>query len=80
LKIPRDVSGEDFARALRKFGYSVTRQSGSHMRLSSNQMGREHHVTIPAHTSLKIGTISQILSDVANYLEMSREQLIQDLF
>ena len=80
MKIPRDVSGEDFARALRKFGYSVTRQSGSHMRLSSNQMGREHHVTIPAHTSLKIGTISQILSDVANYLEMSREQLIQDLF
>ncbi len=50
------------------------------MRLTSKRKGAEHHVTIPAHLRLKIGTLSQILGDVATYLEMTREQLLEDLF
>lgn len=50
------------------------------MRLTSKLRGAEHHVTIPAHQRLKIGTLSQILGDVANYLDLSREQLLEDLF
>jgi len=34
MKIPRDLSGEELARLLIKFGYQVTRQTGSHLRLS----------------------------------------------
>jgi hypothetical protein len=49
------------------------------MRLSSNFKGNPHHVTIPAH-SLQIGTLSQILADVAGYLELSRDQLADKLF
>ena len=50
------------------------------MRLSSNLKAHQHHITIPVHDSLKIGTISQILNDVAGYLELSREKLLEDLF
>jgi predicted RNA binding protein YcfA (HicA-like mRNA interferase family) len=80
VKLPRDLSGDELARALRLFGYEITRQTGSHMRLSSSFRGTHHHVTIPAHSPLKIGTLSQILSDVAAYLELTRNQLIEKLF
>jgi predicted RNA binding protein YcfA (HicA-like mRNA interferase family) len=80
LKLPRDLSGEDLARALRRYGYELTHQTGSHMRLTSKRKGTEHHVTIPAHSRLKIGTLSQILGDVANYIVLTREQLLEDLF
>src|SRR5205807_6001297 len=48
--------------------YEIRRQTGSHLRLTSSACGREHHNTIPAHPSLKLGTLSAILSDVAAYL------------
>lgn len=80
MKIPRDVSGADLARELRQFGHQVTRQTGSHMRLTSNLKGTQHHITIPAHDALKIGTLSQILGDLAAYLELSRDELISKLF
>ena len=77
MKLPRDLSGDELARALKRFGYEVTRQSGSHMRLSSGFKGTQHHITIPAHAPLKVGTLSQILSDVAGYLELTRDQLAE---
>ena len=80
MKLPRDVSGPDLARLLRQFGYQITRQTGSHMRLTSVAKSRQHHITIPAHDPLKIGTLSQIISDVAQYLELDRDQLMKTLF
>jgi predicted RNA binding protein YcfA (HicA-like mRNA interferase family) len=61
LKLPRDLSGEELARLLRKYNYEVTRQTGSHMRLTSRIMGSEHHITIPAHKDLRVGTLASIL-------------------
>lgn len=58
----------------------MTRQTGSHMRLSSNSKGVEHHITVPGHKQLKIGTLAGILADVARYLEITREDLAQQLF
>lgn len=46
VRLHRDLSGRDLARALRRYGYEVTRETGSHMRLATEQ-GGEHHVTIP---------------------------------
>ena len=80
MKLPRDLSGEQFARLLRQYGYEITRQTGSHLRLTTRTRGTEHHVTIPAHSPLKIGTLSAILSDVAAYLEMDRATLAESLF
>ncbi len=80
MKLPRDVSGDALVRSLRRFGYEITRQTGSHIRLTSNLKGMEHHVTIPAHRQLRIGTLAEILSDVATYLDISRDELIEKLF
>jgi predicted RNA binding protein YcfA (HicA-like mRNA interferase family) len=80
LKVPRDLDGLDLARALDQFGYKIDRQTGSHIRLSSSYKGSQHHVTVPAHKPLKVGTLSQILTDVGSYLEIPREQLLRDLF
>ena len=69
MRLPRNLSGAELATLLaRRYGYVVTRQRGSHMRLTSNYRGHEHHVTIPHHDPLKVGTLSGILSDVAAYL------------
>jgi predicted RNA binding protein YcfA (HicA-like mRNA interferase family) len=80
LKLPRDVSGEALVQSLRRFGYEVTRQTGSHIRVTSKFKGIEHHVTIPAHRQLKIGTLAEILGDVASYLDLTREELTERLF
>lgn len=80
MRLPRDVSGERLASLLRRYGYETTRQTGSHVRLTSTVRGSEHHLTIPRHPSLKVGTLSAILADVAEYVELSREQLLEELF
>jgi len=80
MKIPRNVSGDELAGLLVQFGYAATRQSGSHMRLTSSFKGSEHHITIPRHTPLKIGTLNSIIKDIASYLEIDRSRLVDDLF
>jgi predicted RNA binding protein YcfA (HicA-like mRNA interferase family) len=79
MKIPRDISGEELVNKLQKYGYQVTRKSGSHIRLTTNTRGI-HHITIPDHASLRIGTLSSILSDIANHLEIEKSELIKKLF
>ena len=48
MKLPRDLSGAELAKLLRTAGYEITRQTGSHLRLTTEQRG-EHHITIPNH-------------------------------
>jgi predicted RNA binding protein YcfA (HicA-like mRNA interferase family) len=36
MRLPRDLSGSDLVKALGRLGYRVTRQSGSHIRLSAD--------------------------------------------
>lgn len=79
VRLPRDLSGRDLARALRRFGYQVTREIGSHLRLTTQQ-GGEHHVTIPDHASLRVGTLASILGDVAGHLGIERSALASELF
>jgi predicted RNA binding protein YcfA (HicA-like mRNA interferase family) len=79
MKLPRDLSGLDLAKALSGVGYRVTRQTGSHLRLT-NDGPPQHHVTIPAHDPLKLGTLSAVLAEVAAQLKVSREELATRLF
>ena len=79
MRLPRDLSGSDLAQALRRLGYSVTRQTGSHLRLTTHEHG-EHHLTIPQHSPLRIGTLSAILTDVASHFKLSRDTLLDRLF
>ena len=80
MKLPRDISGADLASMPTRYRYTIVRQSGSHIRLTSTIKGTEHHGTIPAHSPLKVGTLSAILSDVAEYLELDRDSLAGELF
>ena len=79
MKTPRDLSGVELAKALSGIGYRVTRQTGSHLRLT-HETPPQHHVTIPAHDSLKLGTLSAILAEVATHLKISRDDLLHQLF
>ena len=79
MRIPRDLGGEELARLLRRYGYEVTRQTGSHLRLTTRLKG-EHHITILRHKPLKVGTLNSILKDVADHLGMEKGRLIRELF
>lgn len=79
MKIPRDIAGYELAKALEIYGYKITRQKGSHIRLTTLKNG-EHHITIPNHKSLKIGTLSAILSDISKHLEINKEEVINKVF
>jgi hypothetical protein len=50
------------------------------MRLTSTFRGDELHITIPRHKSLRVGTLSGILKDIADYLNIGKEELIRELF
>ena len=79
MRLPRDLDGDALVKALRICGYELTRQTGSHMRLTTSVNG-EHHVTVPKHSSLRVGTLSGILADVAAHLGMTREGLAERIF
>jgi predicted RNA binding protein YcfA (HicA-like mRNA interferase family) len=79
MKIPRNLTGKDLIRSLKKLGYLPTRQSGSHIRLST-MVNSEHHITIPNHSPLKIGTLSAILNDIAMHHGLSKAELINMIF
>jgi predicted RNA binding protein YcfA (HicA-like mRNA interferase family) len=78
MRIPRDLSGAELVKHLGQFGYAVSRQTGSHIRLTSQVHG-EHHVTIPNHDPLRIGTLAAILDSVAAHHGLTREALLQRL-
>ncbi|MEO0262194.1 MAG: type II toxin-antitoxin system HicA family toxin [candidate division WOR-3 bacterium] len=67
MKLPRDIGGEEIALLLKKFGYKITRQTGS-------------HITIPKHKPLKIGTLNSIISDIAEHLQLDKKEIIEKLF
>jgi predicted RNA binding protein YcfA (HicA-like mRNA interferase family) len=79
MKLPRNLSASELVKALNKYHYSVERQKGSHIRLTTTLKG-QHHITIPNHDPLKIGTLSAILGDVANHLDTTKEEVVQELF
>lgn len=78
MKLPRDISGVELAKALSKLGYQITRQTGSHLRLTTTESG-EHHVTVPRHDPLRVGTLAGILDDVASHFGLNRDELLMKI-
>jgi predicted RNA binding protein YcfA (HicA-like mRNA interferase family) len=78
MKLPRNLTGLELVKNLEVLGYQVTRQTGSHIRITTLQNG-EHHLTVPAHNPLKTGTLSAILNDVAKHFEITRDELLNRL-
>jgi len=79
MRLPRDVNAAQLIKALAVLGYHVSRQTGSHIRLTTHQNG-EHHITVPNHNPLRIGTLSSILSDIALHFNTSKEEILDQLF
>ena len=79
MRLPRDLSGTELCRRLEPLGYRVTRQVGSHMRLTCDAAGG-HHVTVPRHDPLRIGTLSAILAAVAKAHGLTRDEVLRRLF
>jgi predicted RNA binding protein YcfA (HicA-like mRNA interferase family) len=65
-------------KALARIGYVVTRQTGSHIRLTAD-LPQQHHITVPNHSPIKIGTLNSILTEIANQRRLSRDELLQRL-
>jgi predicted RNA binding protein YcfA (HicA-like mRNA interferase family) len=79
MKLPRDLGGRALAALLSRYGYQVTRQTGSHLRLTTS-LGGEHHLTVPAHDALRVGTLSAILQEVALHLKRDRSEIVRELW
>jgi hypothetical protein len=40
----------------------------------------EHHVTIPNHNPIRVGTLSSIIHDIAYHFDITKEQVAEELF
>jgi predicted RNA binding protein YcfA (HicA-like mRNA interferase family) len=78
MKLPRDLTGQKLAKSLEKLGYTIDRQTGSHIRLTTQENG-EHHVTVPNHSPMRLGTLNAILKDIAQHFSIDRDELIKKL-
>ena len=66
-----DVSGAELVKALRKAGFAVLRQKGSHVSLEKMDAGRHFRTVVPMHREIARGTLHDILKQTG----LTREEL-----
>jgi predicted RNA binding protein YcfA (HicA-like mRNA interferase family) len=69
--LSKTFSGKDVLKALRRLGYYVDHQRGSHIFLHNLEKNRS--VVIPNHKELKKGTLNSILKKVELTIEELKE-------
>lgn len=74
MKLPI-ISGMDVLKVLNKFGFSVARQSGSHMILVKDDSKGKITVVVPKHRELAKGTLLSIISQSG----LSKEEFLDKL-
>lgn len=79
MKIPRNISGKELVKALKIYDYAVVRQTGSHIMVTTQRNG-QHHLAIPNHNPIKMGTLNGIVSRVAIHFNMSKQEAFRELF
>ncbi len=65
------VSGRELIRALRRAGFVVLRQKGSHVSLEKRTAAGYWRTIVPLHREIRPGT----LSDILNQSGLSKEDL-----
>jgi len=73
------VSGEKLIKLLKRLGYTVVRQRGSHVRLEKRTPLGTHKITVPYHKEIAKGTLNDILNKVSLWNGIPREELIEIL-
>lgn len=58
MKLLRDLSGDDLAKALARIGAAKPGRLGVILRLTSHEAG-EHHATVPHKRAMLLGTSEQ---------------------
>ena len=79
MKSPRSLSAKELIKLLKVYGYEVVSQKGSHIKVTTQQKG-EHHLAIPNHDPIKIGTLNAILRQVADHLGKNKDDVLKELF
>ena len=80
MRLPRDIGGQDLARRLAVYDYTIIRQTGGHLKLMSNRTGQEHQITLTTGRMLRMATFNSVLVEVARYLTMEKNALAASLF
>jgi predicted RNA binding protein YcfA (HicA-like mRNA interferase family) len=79
MKTPRDLSGRELARTLcRRWDYREVHQTGSHIILQT-ETPEHQRIPVPAHKTLRVGTLNAILRLVATHKGVSREEVLNSL-
>lgn len=73
-KVP-SVTYEQVIRALRRDGWVVVRQKGSHIRLQKHTREEILKLTVPAHRPIKRSTLSHILKQARLSVDKFQELL-----
>lgn len=73
------VRGKELLKVLSRLGYVLVRQRGSHAQLKCITPAGEHTITIPLHDEIAAGTLNDILSKVAIWKGLSKDELIRML-
>jgi predicted RNA binding protein YcfA (HicA-like mRNA interferase family) len=76
MRLPHDLDGSALIRKLQKLGYKQVRQIESHVRLTCVVESREHHLTIPLPPPLRVGTLNGILTEIADFFDLSKDELL----
>jgi len=71
MKIPRDVSGVEVARVLKRRGFAAIRQTGSHLIMRKE----DRTVVVPQHKPLKPGTLKGVIEQAGLTLEVFIREL-----
>ena len=79
MKVPRDLSGAELIAALcHDWDYARVNQVGSHVILQTHSPTSQR-IAVPAHSSLRVGTLNSILRAVARHKGVAREDILRTL-
>ncbi len=71
MKLPRDISGGAAVKALKRLGFEVVRQEGSHIRMSKGNL----RLTVPNHKAIAPKTLQTMLRQAGVELDKFLEEL-----
>ena len=76
MKIPRDLSGREIAKALCKhWDYRQVHQEGSHIILQTDTPSHQR-LPVPDHNPVRIGTLNSILRLVATHKGVDKQDIL----
>ena len=79
MRLPRNLSGRDVAKALEKhLDYGIVHERGSHIVLETESPTHQR-IEIPDHSSLRVGTLSAIIRAIASHKGIDKNRLISFL-